>query len=87
MLPKRSWAYLPVLWRVDRSGFDGQRFQNVRELKRLLPDHATHHLCDWRGACNSAPKVEAILDRAASKGYGVKSLMQLIIESELFRNK
>jgi Protein of unknown function (DUF1585) len=33
------------------------------------------------------PKVEAILDRAASKGYGVKSLIQLIIESELFRNK
>ncbi len=33
------------------------------------------------------PKVEAILDRAASKGYGVKSLIQLITESELFRNK
>ena len=42
--------------------------------------------------CNSAansdrPKVEAILDRAATKNYGVKSLIQLIIESELFRNK
>jgi len=33
------------------------------------------------------PKVEAILDRAQAKGYGVKSLVQLIIESELFRNK
>ena len=33
------------------------------------------------------PKVEALLDRAASNGYGVKSLIQLIIESELFRNK
>lgn len=33
------------------------------------------------------PKVEALLDRAASKGYGVRSLIQLIIESELFRNK
>jgi hypothetical protein len=33
------------------------------------------------------PKVEALLDRAASKGYGVKTLMQLLIESELFRNK
>ncbi len=33
------------------------------------------------------PKVEAILDRAATKNYGVKSLIQLIIESELFRNK
>ena len=33
------------------------------------------------------PKVEAILDRAASKGYGVKTLIQLLVESELFRNK
>jgi hypothetical protein len=33
------------------------------------------------------PKVEALLDRAASKGYGVKTLMHLMIESELFQNK
>jgi Protein of unknown function (DUF1585) len=33
------------------------------------------------------PKVEAIPDRAAAKNYGVKSLIQLIIESDLFRNK
>ncbi|MBS1811348.1 MAG: DUF1585 domain-containing protein, partial [Acidobacteria bacterium] len=33
------------------------------------------------------PKVETLLDRAATKGYGVKSLIQLIIESEVFRNK
>jgi hypothetical protein len=31
------------------------------------------------------PKVEAILDRAATKHYGVKSLIQAIIESELLR--
>ena len=33
------------------------------------------------------PIVEAILDRAAANSYGVKSLIEAIIESELFRNK
>lgn len=39
------------------------------------------------GRFSDRPKVEAILDRAQAKGYGVKSLVQSIIESELFRNK
>jgi len=33
------------------------------------------------------PKVEAILGHAAKNGYGVKSLIQSLIESELFQNK
>jgi len=85
---------------VDASGTlpDGRKFQDVRELKRLL-------LADERQIARNLvgqlvvfatgapvqfgdrPKVEAILDRAAAKNYGVKSLIQLIIESELFRNK
>jgi hypothetical protein len=33
------------------------------------------------------PQVEAILDRARPTGYGIKSLIHGIVQSELFRNK
>ncbi len=85
---------------VDASGSlpDGQKFQDVRELKKLLlkderqiARNLTNQLIVFATGApvqfSDRPKVEAILDRAASKGYGVKSLIQLIIESELFRNK
>lgn len=85
---------------VDASGSlpDGQKFQGVRELKRLLVKderqiarNLTNQLIIFATGASvqfsDRPKVEAILDRAASKGYGVKTLMQLLIESELFRNK
>lgn len=85
---------------VDASGSlpDGRRFQDVRELKRLLlkderqiaRNLTTQLIVFATGApvqFSDRPKVEALLDRAASKGYGVKSLIQLIIESDLFRNK
>jgi mono/diheme cytochrome c family protein len=85
---------------VDASGTlpDGRKFQDVRELKRLL-------LADERQIARNLvgqlivfatgapvqfgdrPKVEAILDRAKANNYGVKSLVQAIIESEIFRNK
>ncbi len=85
---------------VDASGQlpDGQKFQDVRELKKLLlkderqiaRNLTTQLIVFATGApvqFSDRPKVEAILDRAASQGYGVKTLMQLMIESELFRNK
>ncbi|MDX2041930.1 MAG: DUF1592 domain-containing protein [Acidobacteriota bacterium] len=85
---------------VDASGSlpDGQKFQDVRELKRLLlkderqiARNLTNQLLVFATGANvqfsDRPKVEAMLDRAASKGYGVRSLIQLIIESELFRCK
>ena len=85
---------------VDSSGQlpDGQKFQDVRELKKLLlkderqiARNLTNQFIVFATGANvqfsDRPKVEAILDRAATKNYGVKSLMQLIIESELFRNK
>lgn len=85
---------------VDASGQlpDGQKFQDVRELKKLLlkderqiARNLTNQLIVFATGApvqfSDRPKVEAILDRAASKGYGVKTLMQLIIESDLFRNK
>ncbi len=85
---------------VDASGQlpDGQKFQDVRELKKLLlkderqiARNLTNQLIVFATGApvqfSDRPKVEALLDRAASKGYGVKTLMQLIIESDLFRNK
>lgn len=85
---------------VDAAGTlpDGQRFQDVRELKRLLlkderqiARNLTNQLIVFAtGAAvqfSDRPKVEALLDRAATKNYGVKALIQLIIESEMFRNK
>ncbi|HQR31427.1 MAG TPA: DUF1588 domain-containing protein [Blastocatellia bacterium] len=85
---------------VDASGSlpDGQKFQDVRELKKLLLKderqivrNLTNQLIVFATGANvqfsDRPKVEAILDRAASKGYGVKTLLQLLIESDLFRNK
>ena len=85
---------------VDASGSlpDGQRFHDVRELKRLLlkderqiARNLTSQLIVFGTGApvqfSDRPKVEAILDRAAKSGYGVKSLVHAIIESELFRNK
>jgi mono/diheme cytochrome c family protein len=85
---------------VDASGQlpDGRRFQDVRELKRLLLEderqiarNLTAQLVVFATGAgvqfSDRPKVEAMLDRAAAKNYGVKSLIQLMIESELFQNK
>jgi hypothetical protein len=85
---------------VDASGSlpDGRSFHDVRDLKQLLlkderqiaRNLTTQLIVFATGApvqFSDRPKVEAILDRAATKNYGVKSLIQLIIESELFRNK
>jgi hypothetical protein len=70
----------------------------VRELKQLLLQdegriarNLTNQLLVFAtgasGQFSDRPKAEVILDRAATKNYGVKSLVQLIIESELFQNK
>jgi hypothetical protein len=85
---------------VDASGSlpDGRSFHDVRELKRLLLQDerqiarnlSAQLIVFATGApvqFSDRPKVEAMLDRAAGKGYGVKTLIQLIIESDLFRNK
>jgi len=85
---------------VEASGAlpDGRRFRDVRELKRLLLQDERQIARNFVGQLivfatgapvrfGDRPKVEAILDRAAAGGYGVKSLIQSIIESEIFRNK
>ncbi|MBI3422480.1 MAG: DUF1592 domain-containing protein [Acidobacteria bacterium] len=85
---------------VDASGSlpDGQKFQDVRELKRLLlkderqiaRNLTTQLIVFATGApvqFSDRPQVEALLERAASKGYGVKTLLQLLSESGLFLGK
>ena len=85
---------------IDASGAlpDGRRFQDVREFKQLLLQDERQIARNLVGQLivfatgapvrfGDRPKVEAILDRAAAKGYGVKSLIQFIVESDLFRSK
>ncbi|MFN0122560.1 MAG: DUF1592 domain-containing protein, partial [Blastocatellia bacterium] len=80
---------------VDASGSlpDGRKFQDIRSLKQLLVrderqiarNLATQFIVYATGApvqFSDRPKVEAMLDRAAGRGYGVRTLMQLMIESE-----
>jgi hypothetical protein len=85
---------------VDCSGAlpDGRAFKDVREMKQLIlkderqiARNLTQQLVVYS---TSAPvrfadrtKLEAILDRARPTGYGVKSLIHAIIQSELFKNK
>ncbi len=85
---------------VDASGSlpNGKTFKDVRELKTLLLQderqiarNLTNQLLVFATGTptqfSDRPKVEALLNRAASKGYGVKSLIHLLIENEMFRDK
>jgi hypothetical protein len=85
---------------VDATGElpDGRKFADVRGLKRLLLQderqiarNLVRQLVTYSTGApvrfGDRPRVEAILDRAAAGGYGVKSLIHGIVASELFRNK
>ena len=85
---------------VDGSGAlpDGRRFQDIRELKRLLASDerqvarnlVSQLIVFATGApvqFSDRPKIEQILDRAAKEGYGVRSLVENIVASDVFRNK
>ncbi|MEP6757159.1 MAG: DUF1592 domain-containing protein [Chthonomonadales bacterium] len=85
---------------VDPSGelTNGRKFEDVRGLKRLLLQderqvarNLARQLVTYStGAPISfadRAKVEAILDRTKAKGYGVKSIIHAIVESDLFRSK
>jgi hypothetical protein len=85
---------------VDASGVlpDGREFRDIRELKQLLladerqlarnlarqlaiyATGAPIHFAD-------RPEIEGILDRSASSHYGVRSLIQELVQSELFLTK
>ncbi len=85
---------------VDASGVlpDGRHFQDVRDMKRLLLQderqiarNLVRQLVVYGTGTpvrfGDRAKVEAILDRAKPTGYGVKSLIYALIDSELFKNK
>jgi hypothetical protein len=85
---------------VDASGVlpDGRKFQDVRELKKLLAaderqiarNLARQLIVYATGApvrFGDRPQVESILDRTAPRGYGVKSMIQAIVESKMFQCK
>lgn len=85
---------------ADASGTlaDGRRFEDVRQLKRLLLQDerqiARNLVAQLVVFATGAPvrfgdraEVEAMLDRAAAKGYGVQSLVHELIASQLFQHK
>lgn len=85
---------------VDSSGelADGRRFHDVRELKRmLLSDERAiarsflHRLIVYATGepprFSDRPAVEAILDRASRRQFGVRTLIHEVVNSDLFLNK
>jgi mono/diheme cytochrome c family protein len=85
---------------VDASGQlpDGRKFQNIRELKQLLLANekqiARNMAKQLSVYATGAPvrfadrhQIELILERASSSGYGVRSLIKDLVQSELFLEK
>ena len=85
---------------VDCTGelWDGRKFADVRELERLLLDDerqiarnlVRQFVVYATGApvrFSDRPVVEKILDHAQSGGWGVRSLVHEVVQSELFLNK
>jgi hypothetical protein len=77
---------------------DGRKFKDIRELKAMLVGDerqiARNLVRQLIVYGTGAPvrfgdraKVEQILDRAAASHYGVRSLVQEIVQSDLFLNK
>lgn len=77
---------------------DGQKFTDIKDLKRLLVLNERQLARNLVGqftvyATGSAvsfadrPKVEQILDRSQTGGYGVRSLIHGLVSSDLFLNK
>ena len=85
---------------VDATGAlpDGRTFRDIREFKRLLlgndrqvARNLVRQLAIYATGSpirfsDRAP-IEAILDQCAPGGYGVRSLIQALIASSLFREK
>jgi len=85
---------------VDPTGQlpDGRKFTDIRDLERLLltderqiaRNLAQQLIVYATGAAVSfgdRPAVERILDAAQPSGYGVRSLVHEIVQSELFQDK
>jgi mono/diheme cytochrome c family protein len=85
---------------VDATGAlaDGRAFQDVRDLKKLflkddrqIARNLTRQFVVYGTGApvgfGDRDTVETILDRTRPTGYGVRSLLHAIIESDLFENK
>jgi len=85
---------------VDSSGElpDGRKFKDARELKELLatdPDQLARNLAQQltvyaTGApirFSDRPEIAKILAENRAEGYGVRSLIHEIVESDMFLNK
>jgi hypothetical protein len=85
---------------VDASGElpDGRKFRDIREFKQLLlsdEKQIVRNLAQQLTVyATGAPvrfadreQINAILERASSSRYGVRSLIHELVQSELFRNK
>ena len=86
---------------VDAAGAlpDGRAFRDIREFKQLLLDHeertvARNLVSQLATYATGAPigfadrkQVEAILEETHSSGYGVRSIVHGIVQSDLFRYK
>jgi hypothetical protein len=77
---------------------DGERFQNVDDLKRILlrnPDQIARSLARKIAtyATGGPPEgadqeeIEAILGRIRPKNYGLRTLVHEIVQSRMFRTK
>jgi mono/diheme cytochrome c family protein len=86
--------------KVDPSGVlpDGEKFQDVRELKVCLlrdPEQLARNLVQQltiyaTGApirFSDRPQIAAILARSKPSGYGVRTMIDEIVQSDLFLNK
>ncbi len=85
---------------VDCSGelADGREFSGIRELKQLLTSderqlarNLVHRLIVYATGApvsfSDRAEVETILDRGQESGYGVRSLIHAVVQSEIFRVK
>jgi hypothetical protein len=98
---KNGWPFaFHLALPVDPSGkmADGSSFQDVRDFKRLLlADEAqiarnlTRQLTVFATGApvrfSDRTKVEAIVQRTKVRQYGVRSIVDEIIQSDLFLNK
>jgi hypothetical protein len=86
--------------KIDASGElpNGQQFNNVAELKkilverkdlfaRMLTERLLTYACGRRIEALDQPVINRILGDLARNGYGMRTLIELTVSSELFRTK
>ena len=93
-----AWVRYRIGLPVDASGKtpDGKSFHDIREFKRLLLSDKrsiarglTKKLITYavgrQVGFSDRPHIERIVESAAGKGYGFRSLIHEIVQSEIFR--